>query len=127
MGWYVTETSSIDQVATQWKWSGEERARAKFIAENAATKTDQRFNEMLVEGVPLAWVVDLMKLNDQNPAAVTNWPVPKMPVSGGDLMKLGVKPGPPMGAMLKQMSDQWKRSGFEMTREQLLAAVPAND
>lgn len=43
---------------------------------------------------------------------VANWPVPRMPVGGRDLAKLGVEPGPETGLILKAFEDEWIAADF---------------
>lgn len=52
---------------------------------------------------------------------VTGWEVPSLPVSGRDLILLGVAPGPDMGDALRSIERQWIRSDFSADREALLA------
>lgn len=40
-----------------------------------------------------------------------NWPIPKFPFSGRDLLALGVPPGPGVGAALHAMQTTWVRHG----------------
>lgn len=49
-----------------------------------------------------------------------NWKRPQFPLRGRDLGDL-VKAGPEMGALLAQIEDEWINSGFEATRDQLMA------
>ena len=39
-------------------------------------------------------------------------PEPRMPFSGGDLVKRGIQPGPALGTMLKNLQAAWIRAGF---------------
>ena len=48
------------------------------------------------------------------------WVRPDFPVTGNDLLKSGVSPGPGVGELLSALEDAWIDSGFAMTREQLL-------
>jgi poly(A) polymerase len=49
------------------------------------------------------------------------WPVPVFPLKGGDLLTLGIAPGPRVGAVLRQLEAQWITGGFEVGREEILA------
>lgn len=127
MGCYVFEPGDIEGIATMWKWSGVERERASFMAQHAPASTTLSrlgnipvWKEMLVDGIPFEWVSDLMRLADIDPAELASWDIPKMPVTGGDLIKAGVKPGPQMGDMLKRMQQRWKDSDYTLTKEELL-------
>lgn len=49
--------------------------------------------------------------------------VPKFPVSGRDLIKLGYKPGPSLGTELERLEKKWIESSFALDRPALLANV----
>ncbi|MGQ5719035.1 CCA tRNA nucleotidyltransferase [Pseudochrobactrum asaccharolyticum] len=49
--------------------------------------------------------------------------VPVFPLSGADLMKLGFEKGPELGKRLKALEAAWLASGFELTKENLLATL----
>lgn len=51
--------------------------------------------------------------------------LPSFPVSGGDLKKLGYKPGPQMGELLAELEQRWLDSGFTLSRDALLAGLEA--
>jgi poly(A) polymerase len=51
--------------------------------------------------------------------------VPVFPLSGRDLILAGFRPGPEVGALLKQAEDRWISSGFTLGREALLSAALA--
>lgn len=48
---------------------------------------------------------------------------PKFPVTGDDLLALGLLPGPDLGAMLTRLERQWIESGFTLDRAVLLDLV----
>lgn len=131
MGLYVLEEQDVENLAKDWKWSAEERDRALFVARNwrpTAGADMKRWKDMRVEGVPMEWVADLMRMAQVDPEVLAAWPVPKLPVNGGDLMKAGMKPGREMGETLKRLKQVWMDSDFTATKEDLMAlAVAAND
>ena len=49
--------------------------------------------------------------------------IPVFPVSGADLMKLGFEKGPELGKQLKTLEAAWLASGFELSKENLLATL----
>ena len=51
------------------------------------------------------------------------WPVPKLPVSGYDLINGGMAPGPELGQVLSRIEDWWMASDFKPDRQALLARV----
>ncbi|XP_066208102.1 CCA tRNA nucleotidyltransferase 1, mitochondrial [Saccopteryx leptura] len=51
------------------------------------------------------------------------WSVPPFPVSGHDIRKAGISSGKEIGALLQQLRDQWKQSGYQMQKDELLSHV----
>jgi poly(A) polymerase len=45
-------------------------------------------------------------------ATLENWTPPRLPISGGDLIAMGMAPGPDVARMLRQVEDQWAEAGF---------------
>uniref|UniRef100_A0A8D0DWW2 tRNA nucleotidyl transferase 1 n=1 Tax=Salvator merianae TaxID=96440 RepID=A0A8D0DWW2_SALMN len=51
------------------------------------------------------------------------WSIPPFPVSGHDIRKMGISSGKEIGILLQQLRDQWKKSGYQMDKEELLSCV----
>lgn len=47
------------------------------------------------------------KISDDDLALIREWDIPKFPLTGADLQKLGVEPGPDMGDILDQVETWW--------------------
>ena len=60
---------------------------------------------------------------DQRLQIAADWPWPKFPVGGFDLVEIGVKPGPHIGQILRVVEDWWIRRDFAPDRAACLAAV----
>ena len=43
---------------------------------------------------------------------IKTWKAPKFPITGADLKKTGIKPGPEMGKMLRELEARWVEDGF---------------
>ena len=56
-------------------------------------------------------------------AELTDWSTPRFPVSGHDLRRLGVTSGKEIGSTLQELRDVWKRSRYQMDKEELLSHV----
>ena len=54
-------------------------------------------------------------------AYAEKWQKPEFPVKGGDLVEIGLKQGPELGAVLKELEAAWIESGFALDRGALLA------
>jgi poly(A) polymerase len=51
------------------------------------------------------------------------WPRPAFPVSGGDLLRKGYKPGPEFGQVLTRLEDWWIASEFKPDKNEILARL----
>ena len=56
-------------------------------------------------------------------ALAQSWTPPELPVSGGDALKLGLKPGPKVGALLDQVERWWIAGDFSADRDAGLAEL----
>lgn len=52
-------------------------------------------------------------------------PVPAFPLSGADVLALGLAPGPRVGALLRRMRAEWRAEDFAADRAELLARLAA--
>ncbi|XP_036123417.1 CCA tRNA nucleotidyltransferase 1, mitochondrial [Molossus molossus] len=72
-----------------------------------------------------ARVWELLKYQGQHGLLgdLQQWSVPTFPVSGHDIRKVGISSGKEIGALLQQLRDQWKKSGYQMEKDELLSYV----
>lgn len=54
------------------------------------------------------------------------WKRPRFPLSGRDLLELGLPAGPAIGRMLERLESRWVDSNFRLSREALLAEIDAD-
>ncbi len=71
----------------------------------------------LLRGADVEWQQSLTLLDD--------WDIPLFPIKGGDLITLGLNPGPLVAATLQQIERQWIAQGFPDTAATLLLADQA--
>jgi poly(A) polymerase len=45
-------------------------------------------------------------------ASITEWALPRLPISGGDLIARGLAPGPQVAATLRAIERDWVEAGF---------------
>ncbi|GIY21099.1 CCA tRNA nucleotidyltransferase 1, mitochondrial [Caerostris extrusa] len=57
---------------------------------------------------------------------LSDWKIPKFPVSGHILMEKGYKPGPKMTEILSTLKTLWIDSNFKMTKTELLDSIDKN-
>ncbi|KAG5197569.1 hypothetical protein JEQ12_008298 [Ovis aries] len=51
------------------------------------------------------------------------WSIPPFPVSGHDIRKVGVSSGKEIGVLLQQLREQWKKSGYQLEKDELLSYI----
>lgn len=54
----------------------------------------------------------LLARSSKDAAAVLDWPVPRLPIGGGELIKRGVPQGPEVARKLRQIEERWVEAGF---------------
>ncbi|HEY0920299.1 CCA tRNA nucleotidyltransferase [Devosia sp.] len=118
------------QVQAMWRLSNDDVATARAVLTVAELLRDYQLCEAayrhpaaLADGVEVATV--LADWSDAGRAAVTEQlhqlDVPRFPVTGGDLLRLGMQPGPALGAELERLEQLWIGSRFSLDRAGLLA------
>ena len=48
-----------------------------------------------------------------------HWPRPEFPISGRDLLELGVPPGPAIGDWLSKLEAEWVEADFSLSGDEL--------
>ncbi|KAM6947392.1 CCA tRNA nucleotidyltransferase 1, mitochondrial isoform 1-T2 [Lycodopsis pacificus] len=73
-------------------------------------------------------VCELLKYQGEDKllAELSRWSVPRFPVSGHDLRRLGVTSGKEIGATLQQLRDIWKKSRYQMDKDELLSYIKSS-
>jgi tRNA nucleotidyltransferase/poly(A) polymerase len=114
-------------VLKNWKASREEIDLAQYLLQpDRDCKAKNPFREMAVHGVSREWAIEmaaLQNLSAMEIAMLDAWTVPEFPVTGYDLIKMGMKPGPQYGVVINKLKEIWADSGYTATKEQLLANV----
>ncbi|XP_051562288.1 CCA tRNA nucleotidyltransferase 1, mitochondrial-like [Myxocyprinus asiaticus] len=70
-------------------------------------------------------VLELLKYQGEKELLdeLRKWSIPRFPVSGHDLRKLGITSGKEIGAILQELRDMWKKSRYQMSKEELLSTL----
>jgi poly(A) polymerase len=117
----------VPGVLKHWKASREEIDLAQYLAHpDRDWKGKNPFREMAVHGVSREWARELAALQNMDVferAVLGTWEVPEFPVTGYDLIQLGMRPGPLYGVTLDSLKNLWANSGYTATKEELLANV----
>ncbi|XP_072539302.1 CCA tRNA nucleotidyltransferase 1, mitochondrial [Salminus brasiliensis] len=70
-------------------------------------------------------VLELLKYQGEGKllTELRHWSIPRFPVSGHDLRRLGITSGKEIGATLQELRDEWKKSRYQLTKEELLSTI----
>jgi poly(A) polymerase len=115
-----------------WRLSNDDIRTAEAVLAVARLLGDFQVNEAayhypaaLADGVEVAAV--LSDWGEAGKAALREQlerlDVPRFPLTGGDLLTLGMPPGPAVGAELDRLERAWIESGFALDRQALLELV----
>ena len=125
----IAETGA-KRLQSMWRLSNDEISAAEAILTVAELLREYELYEAaykhpaaLADGVEVAAV--LADWTDVGRLAVTDrlqsLEVPRFPLSGADLVRLGMRPGRALGAELDRLEQLWIESGFTLDRDALLA------
>lgn len=125
----IAETGSR-QLKSMWRLSNDDMAAAEAILAVAEKLREYELYEAaykhpaaLADGVEVAAV--LADWTDAGRLAVTDQlqslEVPRFPLSGADLVRLGMRPGKALGAELDRLEQLWIESGFTLDRDAILS------
>jgi poly(A) polymerase len=98
-----------EKIGARLKLSKAERKRLVLAARPIATSPEE-----LVYSIGSTGAVDSLLLQGDAERAkiAAHWQAPRFSLSGGDLIALGLTPGPIVAATLQQVEKQWVKAGF---------------
>ena len=98
------------------------KRQAKRLVSAASPDLDRP--EVLAYEIGAQEAVDRFLLSgatDVDLRALERWSRPKLPLSGGDLIAMGLEPGPVVAATMQAVEREWVRSGFPPSRAEVRA------
>lgn len=126
----------VEKMDLRLKVSREEKTLAQFLVKHrrelckSEDEPDnlQPFTDFIIDIRDLDAknkVCELLKYQGEKKllAELNRWSIPHFPVSGHDLRKLGVTTGREIGATLQSLRDIWKKSHYQMDKDELLSYV----
>ncbi|MBO9581648.1 MAG: CCA tRNA nucleotidyltransferase [Sphingobium sp.] len=106
------DAAVADQVAARLRLSN--KARVRMTA--ALTPRDTPHARGLVYGIGTAAAMDQILLGRAFDLAqladIVDWTPPRLPLSGGNLIGMGLEPGPQVARALQALEKQWVAAGF---------------
>ncbi|XP_034962495.1 CCA tRNA nucleotidyltransferase 1, mitochondrial [Zootoca vivipara] len=126
----------VSKLDMRLKISKDEKNLALFLLKHrrdlvkAADTTEplKPFQEFIIDSREVdsaSRICELLKYQGEGPLLkeMQQWSVPTFPVSGHDIRKMGISSGKEIGILLQQLRDTWKKSGYQMGKEELLSDV----
>lgn len=126
----------VEKMDLRLKVSKEEKTLALFLVKHRrelqknADEPDslKPFTDFIIDSRELdaqSKVLELLKYQGEEKllTALSSWSIPRFPVSGHDLRRMGVTSGKEIGATLQKLRDIWKKSHYQMDKDELLSYV----
>uniref|UniRef100_A0A672I0X7 tRNA nucleotidyl transferase, CCA-adding, 1 n=1 Tax=Salarias fasciatus TaxID=181472 RepID=A0A672I0X7_SALFA len=130
------QTHDVEKMDVRLKLSREEKSGAQFLVRHrrqlrrSGGDSDglKPFTDFIVDNRELdtqSKVCELLKYQGEAEllSQLRGWSVPRFPVSGHDLRRVGVTSGKDIGANLQKLREIWKKSRYQMDKDELLSHV----
>ena len=117
-------------IARDWKMSNYDREMFDFLikhkGENINSKQAQ---DMIIKGASQDHLLAWANMHGKNDVydAVQGFEQPDFPINGKDLLARGYVAGPNLGKMIADLKDEWMKSNYKLSKEQLLSKVPVRE
>lgn len=117
-------------IARDWKMSNYDREMFDFLikhkGENINSKQAQ---DMIINGASQDHLLAWANMHGKNDVydAVHGFEQPDFPINGKDLLARGYVAGPNLGKMIADLKDEWMKSNYKLSKEQLLSKVPVRE
>ena len=103
------DTKAAEQVAARLRLSGAQKKRLG----NAAGRGGQPDNpHALAYRLGREGAIDRLLLFGENPAAIIDWSIPRLPLKGGEIVARGVAAGPEVARILQAVENRWIEENF---------------
>jgi poly(A) polymerase len=99
---------------------------SKRLAKRLVSAAEPRLEtpEVLAYEIGADAAVDRLLLQgrtDADLAALQTWKRPRLPVGGGELIKMGLEPGPVVAVTMQKIEREWTRAGFPSDKAEVRA------
>ena len=117
-------------IARDWKMSNYDREMFDFLikhkGENINSKQAQ---DMIIKGASQDHLLAWANMHGKNDVydAVQGFEQPDFPINGKDLLARGHVAGPNLGKMIADLKDEWMKSNYKLSKEDLLNKVPVKE
>jgi poly(A) polymerase len=104
------EAEAAEKIAARLKLSNKARKRIGLTADTDLSANPRSLAYWI--GTQSAQDRLLLAAKPDEAAALGDWPVPRLPISGGQLIKRGITQGPLVAKTLQAIERQWVAAGF---------------
>ncbi|XP_072308020.1 CCA tRNA nucleotidyltransferase 1, mitochondrial isoform X2 [Eucyclogobius newberryi] len=129
-------SEEVDKTDLRLKVSKEEKTLALFLVKyRHELKKDSKqphsikpFTDIIIdnrESDTKMKVYELLKYQGEEKLLkeLCQWSIPQFPINGHDLRQLGITSGRDIGAALQRLRDIWKKSHYQMDKDELLSYI----
>lgn len=124
----ISDYTTAQKIAADWKLSSEERDLLLFVSSQKTQSSFLRDSKSLKSQIVNSknpeklrtYLVATLQVIGKRSSELENWPIPVFPVSGQDLINLGMNPGKELGQALNQLRSLWTSSNFTASKDELL-------
>jgi len=106
------DAAVADRIAARLKLSNKARSRIAIALGAPVDGDAQRLAYRLGTRGALDRIALGRALSPGDAAVIADWEVPRLPVSGGDLIARGLVAGPDVARLLRSLEQQWVAAGF---------------
>ncbi|OUU25130.1 MAG: hypothetical protein CBB97_10330 [Candidatus Endolissoclinum sp. TMED37] len=117
-------------IARTWKMSRYDTDMLDFLIKHKDTSINpKQAKDMLIKGVSQDHLLAWANMHGKNDVydTVHSFEKPEFPLNGKDLLAMGYRAGPKLGELLTDLQDQWMKSNYKLSKEELLKKVPVQE
>ena len=123
----MLDSSSI---ARDWKMSNYDREMFDFLIKHKGENINpKQAQDMIINGASQDHLLAWANMHGKNDVydAVHGFEQPDFPINGKDLLARGYVAGPNLGKMIADLKDEWMKSNYKLSKEDLLNKVPVKE
>ncbi len=126
--------AEFENLCKKWKLSNKEQKRlGRLCLDRLDNFSSEKINKESIRSLGKELFKDKLVLSDvcdkENFLAITDfaegWVIPKFPVGGEDLKKIGLETGPEIGRVLRKAEDWWAEKDYQPSKAEIISYIEA--
>ena len=117
-------------IARDWKMSNYDREMFDFLIKHKGENINpKQAQDMIINGASQDHLLAWANMHGKNDVydTVHGFEQPDFPINGKDLLARGYVAGPNLGKMIADLKDEWMKSNYKLSKEDLLNKVPVKE